>query len=713
MESDRKIGKIVSVNSYSVTIELDKDAQSFVKNSYAGTHKIGIINSYIIIPIGSDKIVGIVTKVNMFEDSELNYKNSSAIVLPKTKRTMTVTMIGSIVTKYKESVKEKETRFEYGVVGYPSLDNPVWSITVDELEFIFRTKTSADKKYIKIGKSTVFPDYDIVLNMDKLFGKHAAILGNTGSGKSCTVTAIIRSVLEDKPEMKNAHFIIFDTNNEYENAFTSYDEKNNTIIKNTLFERLVIRNESDIASGFYLPHWFMNSSDYFSLFRPGEGAQGPVLYRAITGARGIENSIQKVPHFQSDLDSGISVIKGVLDEPSIGNAGYYNKRNINQQVEGIKKLIEDNKEMLVELKLEEFRNSMITSLDKLTLLFGNTDGNIDANYASKVRDILDEIEICITQKLHKLTLAPKYNFGIDTPQYFDFKEFIETTFPQYIDRYAHENDNRIRNYIGTLQLRIEQYFNDKRYEFIFKNEKFENSLAFFLRYILGEDPLNHSDESNLPWKEYYKKKNEELKIKNENNRHRVTILDFSKISSDVLENVTALAGRLIFEFMQRIKNRGSFPVVLVLEEAHHYIPEFTQTERQVRARQVFEKIAKEGRKFGLSLLIASQRPSELSKTIMAQCNSFIVHRIQNPEDQQYFRSVISSVSHDLLNQLPSLPQRSALVMGDCVTAPVQVTIREVDPTPDSRDPKFSEVWSKDDFQAPNFEDICKKWESGE
>lgn len=712
MESDRKIGKVVSVNSYSATVELDKDSQSFVKNSFAGTHKIGIINSYVIIPIGADKIVGIVTKVNMFEESELNYKSSSNITLPKSKRTMFVTMIGSIVTKVKNSGKENETNFEFGIVGYPSLDNPVLSITEDELGIIFKSKSKDDNKYITLGKSTVFPDYSIALDMDNFFGKHAAVLGNTGSGKSCTITAIIRSVLEDKPEMKNAHFIIFDTNNEYENAFTIYNDDTKLKIKDTFFERLIIRNESDTPTGFYLPHWFMNSSDYYALFRPGEGAQGPVLFRAITAARGIENINQRVSHFSSDLNTGISVIKGVLDEPSTGSASYYNKRNINQQVEGIKKLIEKSIKMLTESKMEEFIASMNSSLEKLTKLYGGADGNIDADYASKVRDVLDEIEVYISQNLHKLTLSSKYNYGIDTPQYFDFKEFIESTFPQYIDRYAQENDNRIRNYIGTLQLRLEQYFNDKRYEFIFKNEKFENSLSLFLRYILGENPFNNSDEISVPWAEYCKKQYEVLKFTNENKRHRITILDFSKISSDVLENVTALVGRLIFEFMQRIENRGSFPIVLVLEEAHHYIPEFTQTERQVRARQVFEKIAKEGRKFGLSLLIASQRPSELSKTIMAQCNSFIVHRIQNPEDQQYFRSVISSVSHDLLNQLPSLPQRSALVMGDCVTAPVQVTIREIDPTPDSRDPKFSKIWSREDFTPPNFEEICKKWEEG-
>lgn len=714
MQSDRRIGKIVSVNSYAATIELDKDAQSFVKNSFEETHKIGIINSYVIIPIGADKIVGIVTKVNMFEDSELNYKSASTVVLPKSKRTMTVTMIGSIVSKINNESNQKKSLFEYGIVGYPSLDNEVWSITEDELNIIFKICSNDkqdDKKFIKIGTSTVFPDYPVVIDMDKFFGKHAAILGNTGSGKSCTVTAIIRSVLEDKPEMKNAHFIIFDTNNEYETAFTKYQKDSGTI-ENTLFERLIIRNDSDTPSGFYLPHWFMDNSDYFAIFRPGEGAQGPVLFRAITGAREQTDQSGKISHFQSDLNTGITVIKNTLTEPASGNAAYYNKKNINQQAEGFKKILEDNKTFLNDLEMSGFVNNVNTALDKLISLYGNKDGNIDASYSSKVRDIICEIENFISQDIHKITITPKYNVGIDTPKFFSFKQFIESILPQYIDKYAEEIDSRIRNYIGTLQLRLEQFYSDKRYEFIFKNEKFENSLSNFLRYILGENPSLNFDKTPPPWRSYYEKKIKEMQPDKNKFRHRVTIVDFSNISSDVLENVTALVGRIIFEFMQRVDFRGSFPVVIVLEEAHHYIPEFVQNERQRRARHVFEKIAKEGRKFGLSLLIASQRPCELSRTIMAQCNSFIVHRIQNPEDQQYFKSVISSVSHDLLNQFPALPQQSALVMGDCVTAPIQVTIRDVDPKPDSRDPKFSEKWSDPNFKAPDFEEICKKWEEG-
>jgi DNA helicase HerA-like ATPase len=174
--------------------------------------------------------------------------------------------------------------------------------------------------------------------------------------------------------------------------------------------------------------------------------------------------------------------------------------------------------------------------------------------------------------------------------------------------------------------------------------------------------------------------------------------------------VTALLGRLIFEFMQRNPRRGEFPVVLVLEEAHHYISSHVTSERQQRAREVFEKIAKEGRKFGLSLVVASQRPSELSRTVLAQCNSFIVHRIQNPDDQEYFKSVISGINRELLGQLPSLAQQQALVLGDCVTLPLQVRINDTEPTPHSYDPRFFGIWSDKTTTAPDFEAIAARWQ---
>ncbi len=710
MESDRKIGKVVSVNTFSAVIELDSDLQSFVKNSYHGTHRIGLINSYIIIPIGADKIVGMVHSVSLNEETELNYKNSATLILPRSKRIMKVTMIGSIVTKRVDGATNK-SEFEYGIVTYPQLDNPVWSVAESELEVIFRTSEKEPKNLITLGKSSIFPDYDVKLDMDNFFGKHAAILGNTGSGKSCTVTAIIRSVLEDKPEMKNAHFVIFDTNNEYEKAFTDYDGTG-TVITKKHSNRLVIRD-----NGFVIPHWFMNWQDYEALFTPAGQIQAPILANALRRARSrgtsTNNQILQLLHLISN-----AVLRIREFVPQVRGPIPHNIRTqcIPFTSGALYDLALEISTGIPDFNFEPYK----TAFDVILVAIpdsGTTWSTIDAAQDLIIDTEITKIEQFITsdrQKFQQTGVTGEVN--VDTPSSFTFEDFVRNQLELEIQE-QERNSPRVRNDIGTLQLRINRLFGDSRYDFLFKTLPFENALSFFLRYILGEDPMKEIEGinvTNVPWQSYYVDQHP-LPIpisSTHENRHNVTIIDFSGIASDVLENTTALVGRLIFEFMQRIENRGSFPVVLVLEEAHHYIPEHAQTTRQERARQVFERIAKEGRKFGLSLLVASQRPSELSRTVMAQCNSFIVHRIQNPEDQQYFRSVVSSISHDLLNQLPTLPQQSALVMGDCVTAPVQVTIRTVNPRPNSNDPSFSKEWSKVDFVPPDFEKISADWESG-
>lgn len=128
--------------------------------------------------------------------------------------------------------------------------------------------------------------------------------------------------------------------------------------------------------------------------------------------------------------------------------------------------------------------------------------------------------------------------------------------------------------------------------------------------------------------------------------------------------------------------------MLVLEEAQNYIGQPRPGEDDSISRVVFERIAREGRKYGLKLVVASQRPSELSKTVLSQCSSFVVHRLQNPEDLRYLKDIVPGIYGPLLDQLPALAPQTALVLGECVRAPALVQIREAQPVPRSRDPRF-------------------------
>jgi hypothetical protein len=272
-----------------------------------------------------------------------------------------------------------------------------------------------------------------------------------------------------------------------------------------------------------------------------------------------------------------------------------------------------------------------------------------------------------------------------------------------------------------LRLRLEGFLSDSRIAeplLLNSKEEFDNSLSSFLSFIIGDIYryfVGKDQETDAfdPFMSYYssskcKKETDITKVS------QLTILDLSLISYDVLENIVGLLGRLIIEFVSHFKpdDRGKYPIVLILEEAQNYIPEKNRKEKESIAKRVFERIAREGRKYGISLIVSSQRPSELSKTVLSQCNSFIVHRLQNPDDQKYVRGLVSSANSDILDQLPLLPQQHAIIMGDCVRTAVQVKINTVSPKPNSNNPHFVEKWLNENNDFPDYKKVCDDWQKG-
>jgi ABC-type dipeptide/oligopeptide/nickel transport system ATPase component len=689
MPSDRAIGRTVKVKTYQALVELSPDTSSYVKSSSGGLYAIAVINSFVIIPVGSERVVAIVTSLDMAEEAEASMQHRQMLVIARPRRTMWVSMIGTLT----QTAGGK--RFEYGVKRYPELDNPVWFASEEDLDVIFDKARQDDPRHITIGKSPIFTDYDVSIDIDQFFGKHAAILGNTGSGKSCTVTAVIRAVLERG--MPNAHFIIFDTNNEYEHAFTGSDGA-------PLYNRLVLRNNGDQPTGLWVPHWFMNSVDYNAFFRPGEGAQAPLLFTAISIARATGQMKASQLHVFSTIEDTINQVDARLKEPPAKSTiAYHARKNMRDRLLALRNLVVAKTEIFAQAG---FANSCTVYQDSCNAMLASLvgDGEIDAVANDVIREQLQKIHTQLIDDRTTMQGDGNVPVGVDSPVHFNFDEFVTTVFTDVLSHEAERNPN-LRNYVGTLQLRLEQARQDPRYSFLFRVPPFSHALASFLRLLFGLDPRKHFSDAPPPWKDSYDEQNQ-----GDVASHQITILDLSQLASEVLENVTALVGRLVLEFMQRIPDRGTFPVVLVLEEAHHYIPANARLERQQRAREVFEKIAKEGRKFGLSLVVASQRPSELSRTVLAQCNSFIVHRIQNPDDQEYFKSVISGINRELLDQLPALAQQQAIVLGDCVALPLQVRINTVEPRPRSDDPPFTREWASAEPRLPDIETIAARWE---
>jgi len=176
---------------------------------------------------------------------------------------------------------------------------------------------------------------------------------------------------------------------------------------------------------------------------------------------------------------------------------------------------------------------------------------------------------------------------------------------------------------------------------------------------------------------------------------QIVILDMNAVEDEVVELISAVLARMVFRLLRHAEPRNHFPVHLLLEEAHRYVAS-TPSRYAMDAGRIFERIAKEGRKYGLFLLVASQRPSELSKTVLSQCSNFVVHRIQNPDDLSQIRQMTPFISDSVLKRLPSLPKQHALVFGNSVNLPTTFKVRRADPLPASTDAQIVDLWFQED-----------------
>jgi hypothetical protein len=719
MATDSEIGRVVAVDTAQVSIELNRDLKGMSRSTYEGPQEVGRINSYVVIPVGARRLVAMVTRVVLVEEAEMK-ADRTMVALPAARRLMKATLIGTI----------DGTVFRQGVSLFPVLDNPVHLAGRADLDAIFGPiEQSGDAApdperpgyCIPIGESAVVQGRPIRIDPDAFFGKHAAVLGSTGSGKSCTIASLIQSIRE-QPAVKRTTFVILDTNGEYRTAFQRQGSDGSWKEASARQTRYIPSDPGLDSDRLVIPYWFMNAEDFVRLFQASKGVQRPVLLEALRLARNETAGVTPLAVLREELVHEINRIW------SLSGKDEKTSKDVRDVANGLNMRIaqDDLREAWAEAesKYGLTKNDVDTALDRVSTTAtkhidsGNYPKVLPADARKTIRDAVDPIY----EKLTGTHLGESGSISgrsADAPSYFDKLRFRSRHIEQVLRR-EESGGARARDYSGTMLLRIDRLLADTRFDFMFGpvGEALPNpahALATFLRDTLGIGALQNSGLSGeddvpkgrLPF--YDRQRNGESPVD-------VVILDLSLLAAEVLENVTALIGRLILEFLQRLGEqggegaRGSLPVVLVLEEAQNYIQQPRSADEESISRVVFERIAREGRKYGLSLVVASQRPSELSKTVLSQCNSFIVHRLQNPEDLRYFKEIVPGIYGPMLDQIPALAPQTALVLGECVPAPALVRIREAQPVPRSRDPKFYRYWVTDSAPTIDVEAICRRWE---
>lgn len=669
MSATGAIGRVVDVRSTTIRVALDVGATGFTKVGPDGLRTVGVVNSYVTVPAGAHRVVGIVTSVYISGRSDPLDRTLLLSQDDKALYELEATVVGRF----------EGSEFKSGLTGYPPLHAPVEAATPHEVQSIFMPKGG---KSLRIGVSAVASEQAVHLDANLLLGHHCAVVGSTGSGKSCTVTAVIDGLLDHG--IPNGHIVIFDINGEYAQSFA------NSTTRGGKTRPLVLGPKPGTDTGLFLPHWFMNNEEHLNLLKASEGVQAPVLQRAIADARIAGAATNDELLRLQNVVSSIALIEGAFTDSKGGAEITF------AQLAGLKIVLE---RQLAEGGVCTEQWTQIQSYIHYGIDQANVPNRKYAALNPEQRDVLGRmiaaVRAQVTEAFDELGMgsrpaAPDF----DAPTYYSLQALCNYFLPARI-QLEQAADSRIAGYVATLQMRLSRLLADGRYDFITRVEKHEDPLGSYLKALMGVDPTDGDSQSDWPAAGSLR-----TQFASHGAGPSVTIFDLSLVANDVLENVTALLGRILFDFAVRSRPRAEHPVLLVLEEAHRFIPSRQDPAgRASRSSAVFERIAKEGRKFGLSVLLASQRPSELSETVVAQCGTVIAHRLTHEADQSLLRHATALSSRALLDQLPSLAQQHALVTGVSTGVPVAVRVRDVEDPPKSHDPDFMGTWCTADKLA--------------
>ncbi len=271
---------------------------------------------------------------------------------------------------------------------------------------------------------------------------------------------------------------------------------------------------------------------------------------------------------------------------------------------------------------------------------------------------------------------------VDSPVFFSMDELVENL------RDANEETSDfgkkkspLYGKFDQLLVRLESLLNDTRYDFLLKPQRRTSTETL-------TDLMNDFVGLGEP-------------------KANITVLDLSAVPFDVTPMVTAQVGRLAYEFNFWNPNCREFPIYLICEEAHEYIPR-EDDPRYREARKAMERIAKNGRKYGVGICVVSQRPHDVSETVLAQCSTYICLRISNPNDQEYVRAMVPDAARDTFSALTSLAKGEAVALGEGVPMPVRFQVNMPNPPPNSTDIDYAGKW-RDGGEAIDVSDLVSRW----
>lgn len=517
--------------------------------------------------------------------------------------------------------------FIYSDINKPSFNSKCRLINKEDLDIIFSSNTPDN---IKIGTSVLYKNYNINLAINPFFSNHFAILGNTGSGKSYSVARIIQSIYEDSNKIPfRSNIFLFDAYGEYQQAFTNIGN-NNPNINTKLYTTNLKEKNIDILT---IPFYLLKADDIALLLNVESTKQIQIIEKALKLVKFFKDDNDKLLEQKNDI-----IARCLLDI-------IFSGKNVS-----------------------EVRNKIVS----ITSKFNTKDINLEINLTKGgwTRSIRQCIFIEPDNKFADIELVINYL------EKFTNKS-LELTLPDG------EIEYNIYNYYDALEFALisEGVFNsDKIFDYA-------NILKIRLNSLINSNYVNYFKYSTYITREQFIKS---LLTTNNNRKAQVINFNINYVDDRLAKTLVKIYSKILFDYITTLENRASIPFHIILEEAHRYVQNDTDTE--ILGYNIFDRITKEGRKFGILLGLISQRPSEISETSISQCSNFLIFKMYHPKDLNFIKSMVQNIDENTINKIKSLHPGTCMIFGNAFKLPVIVNIDMPNPEPLSNNCDIVKTW---------------------
>lgn len=519
-------------------------------------------------------------------------------------------------------------KFIPGISKKPYFMLPCRIITKEELPIIVG---NTNERSVYIGRLMQYNGYQIFAKINDLFSNHFAILGNTGSGKSHGLARIIQNLFINPDGIpKNANFFLFDAYGEYHTAFRNLNTDAKTSLK--IYTTKVDKFQDANTELLKIPLWLLDVDDYALLLNATKSTQLPIIEKALKLVSIFSRSEEEIITYKNDI-----IARALTELLYSGGT----PSQIRDQIFAV---------------LTTF-NTKELNLDSKVVVPGWT------------RPLRQCLIIDKDGKLPEMQLIGEYFNSF-------IKEGLELSLPDGTYPYTLEHLNQAFDFalISEGILKSDAVYDEN------------HVLKVRLESLINGDYKNYFDVDKFITKEEY------IKSLVTTVNGKVQIIDFniSYVDDRFAKVLVKIISKQLFEYSLILENRTSFPVHILLEEAHRYVQ--NDDDINILGYNIFERITKEGRKYGVILGMISQRPSEISETAISQCNNFLVFRMQYPRDLEYIREMVPNITEEIVSKFKILQPGNCMAFGSAFKLPLQIKLDMPNPTPLSQNIDVGTCW---------------------